>query len=71
MTKPTDEWFKWYLAPAEDWRKKYGDAFEWTEQEKKLMNTWPFPQQPVVPWTKSQEQAYQQAQRAQLPEAPL
>jgi hypothetical protein len=33
--------------------------------------TWPFPTQPVVPWTKSQEQAYKAAQRAQLPKAPL
>jgi hypothetical protein len=33
--------------------------------------SWPFPQFPAVPWTKAQEQAYQQAQRAQLPEAPL
>ena len=32
---------------------------------------WPFPQFPAVPWTKSQEQTYQQAQRAQLPESPL
>jgi hypothetical protein len=32
---------------------------------------WPFPSYPPVPWTKAQEQAYQQAQRAQLPEAPL
>ena len=38
-----------------------------------IMNnpSWPFPQFPAVPWTKAQEQAYQQAQRAQLPEAPL
>jgi hypothetical protein len=35
------------------------------------MNNWPFPSYPPVPWTKAQEQAYQQAQRAQLPEAPL
>jgi hypothetical protein len=34
------------------------------------MNNWPF-NYPPVPWTKAQEQAYQQAQRAQLPEAPL
>jgi hypothetical protein len=33
--------------------------------------SWPFPSYPVVPWTKEQEKAYQQAQRAQLPEAPL
>jgi hypothetical protein len=32
---------------------------------------WPFPTHPPTPWTKAQEQAYQQAQRAQLPEAPL
>jgi hypothetical protein len=31
---------------------------------------WPF-NFPPIPWTKKQEQAYQQAQRAQLPEAPL
>ena len=35
------------------------------------MNTWPFPTYPPAPWTKAQEQAYQQAQRAQLPESPL
>jgi hypothetical protein len=32
---------------------------------------WPFPSYPPTPWTKAQEQAYQQAQRAQLPESPL
>jgi hypothetical protein len=33
---------------------------------------WPFPPATgAVPWTSKQEQAYQQAQRAQLPEAPL
>lgn len=31
---------------------------------------WPF-NYPAVPWTKAQEQAYQAAQRAQLPESPL
>ena len=31
---------------------------------------WPF-NYPPVPWTKEQEQAYQQAQRAQLPESPM
>jgi hypothetical protein len=36
-----------------------------------IMNNWPFPQFLAVPWTKAQEQAYQQAQRAQLPESPL
>jgi hypothetical protein len=39
-----------------------------------LMNkqSWPFPPATgAVPWTAKQEQAYQQAQRAQLPEAPL
>jgi len=35
------------------------------------LTNWPFPSYPPVPWTKAQEQAYQQAQRAQLPEAPL
>jgi len=35
------------------------------------VNPWPFPQHPPTPWTKAQEQAYQQSQRAQLPEAPL
>ena len=34
---PTKEWWAWYLSPPEDWRKKYGDAFEWTTQEKMLM----------------------------------
>jgi len=36
------------------------------------MSNWPFP--PVtgaVPWTAKQIKAYNQAQRAQLPEAPL
>ena len=32
---------------------------------------WTFPPYPPIPWTKAQEQAYNQAQRAQLPEAPL
>ena len=22
------EWWDWYLAPSEDWRKKYGNALE-------------------------------------------
>ena len=35
------------------------------------MSNWPFPPFPPVPWTAKKEQAYQQAQRAQLPEAPL
>jgi hypothetical protein len=37
----------------------------------KSKETWPFPAYPAVPWTKAQEQAYQQAQRAQLPESPM
>jgi hypothetical protein len=32
--------------------------------------TWPFPQQPVVPWTKEQEQAYQKQLREQVGDAP-
>jgi hypothetical protein len=36
-----------------------------------IMSNWPFPSYPPVPWTKAQEQAYQQAQRAQLPESPM
>jgi hypothetical protein len=36
-----------------------------------IMNNWPFPPYPPAPWTKAQEQAYQQAQRAQLPESPM
>ena len=35
------------------------------------LTNWPFSNFPPVPWTKAQEQAYQQAQRAQLPESPL
>jgi hypothetical protein len=35
--KPTKEWLEWYLAPAIDYRKVYGDPFVWTEQEKQLM----------------------------------
>jgi hypothetical protein len=35
------------------------------------LTNWPFPSYPPVPWTAKQEQEYQQAQRAQLPEAPL
>jgi len=35
--KPTKEWLEWYLAPSVDYRKVYGDAFVWTEQEKQLM----------------------------------
>jgi hypothetical protein len=31
------EWFDWYLAPPIDYRKVYGDAFVWTEQERQLM----------------------------------
>jgi hypothetical protein len=34
------------------------------------MTNWPF-NYPPIPWTKAQEQAYQQAQRAQLPESPM
>jgi hypothetical protein len=37
VNKPTKEWWGWYLSPSEDWNKKYGDAFEWTPQEKILM----------------------------------
>jgi hypothetical protein len=37
-----------------------------------IMSNWPFPPATgAVPWTKAQEQAYNQAQRAQLPESPL
>ena len=36
------------------------------------LTNWPFPPATgAVPWTAKQEQAYQQAQRAQLPESPL
>ena len=31
------EWFDWYTSPPIDYRKVYGDAFVWTEQEKQLM----------------------------------
>lgn len=35
-------------------------------------DVWPFPPATgAVPWTAKQEKAYQQAQRAQLPESPL
>lgn len=34
---PSKEWWAWYLAPPENWRKKYGSAFEWTLQERMLM----------------------------------
>jgi hypothetical protein len=33
--------------------------------------TWPFPAHPLKPWTKKQEEQYQQQQRNKLPEAPL
>ena len=33
--------------------------------------TWPFPTHPLKPWTKKQEELYQQQQRNKLPEAPL
>ena len=33
--------------------------------------TWPFPTHPLKPWTKKQEEQYQQQQRNKLPEAPL
>lgn len=33
----SEKWLAWYLSPPENWRKKYGDAFVWTAQEKKLM----------------------------------
>jgi len=36
-----------------------------------IMTNWPFPSYPPVLWTAKQVQAYQQAQRAQLPESPL
>jgi hypothetical protein len=32
---------------------------------------WPFPTHPLKPWTKKQEEQYQQQQRNKLPEAPL
>jgi hypothetical protein len=36
------------------------------------MSNWPFPPSTgAVPWTAKKEQAYQQAQRAQLPESPM
>jgi len=36
------------------------------------LTNWPFPPATgAVPWTAKQIKAYQQAQRAQLPEAPL
>jgi len=38
----------------------------------KNKHDWPFPPTTgAVPWTAKQIKAYQQAQRAQLPEAPL
>lgn len=37
MSSPSKAWFDWYLAPPIDPRKAYGDAFVWTEQEKRLM----------------------------------
>ena len=27
-SRPCAAWWDWYLAPAEDWRKKYGNALE-------------------------------------------
>ena len=37
-----------------------------------IMTNWPFPPTTgAVPWTAKQIKAYNQAQRAQLPEAPL
>ena len=37
-----------------------------------IMTNWPFPPATgAVPWTAKQIKAYQQAQRAQLPESPL
>jgi len=35
------------------------------------LTNWPFSNFPPVPWTAKQIKAYNQAQRAQLPEAPL
>lgn len=35
--RPCQAWWDWYLSPPEDWRKKYGDAFVWTPEEKMLM----------------------------------
>jgi hypothetical protein len=37
LSRPDQAWWDWYLSPPEDWRKKYGDPFVWTEQEKQLM----------------------------------
>jgi hypothetical protein len=37
VDKPNKEWWDWYLSPPENWNEKYGDAFEWTPQEKILM----------------------------------
>ena len=37
VDKPTKEWWDWYRSPPENWNEIYGDAFEWTPQEKMLM----------------------------------
>jgi hypothetical protein len=38
MEKVCDRvWKYWYLSPPENWNEIYGDAFEWTPQEKILM----------------------------------
>ena len=26
--RPCAAWWRWYLSPPEDWRKKYGNALE-------------------------------------------
>jgi hypothetical protein len=31
------KWKEWYLSPPINYREVYGDAFEWTEQERHLM----------------------------------
>ena len=36
-SQPSKEWWYWYLAPLIDYKKVYGDAFEWTKQELELM----------------------------------
>ena len=37
VDKPTKEWWDWYRSPTKSWNEIYGDAFEWTPQEKMLM----------------------------------
>ena len=36
-----------------------------------MVNTWPFPAYPPIPWDKKQQEEYERHQRQQVPIAPM